>query len=43
MLLAEVKNFNVLIESKPCIDEAVKNKQEAYESQEMAMIQKETY
>ena len=31
MLLAEMKDFNALIDKKTCFDEAVKNKQEAYE------------
>ena len=31
MLLAKVKDFSALMESKQCIDEAVKNKQEPYE------------
>ena len=29
--LAEIKNFNVLIDNKPFFDQPVKNKQEAYE------------
>ena len=31
MPLVEVKEFNALIDNKPFFDQAVKNKQEAYE------------
>ena len=31
MLLVEIKDFNVLIDSKPFFDQPVKNEQEAYE------------
>ena len=31
MLLVETKDFNVLIDNKPCFDQTVKNKQETYE------------
>ena len=32
MPLAEIKDFNVLIENKPFFDQPVKNKQKAYEN-----------
>ena len=31
MLLAEIKDVNILIDNKPFFDQPVKNKQEAYE------------
>ena len=31
MSLVEIKDFNVLIDDKPCYDQPLKNKREAYE------------
>ena len=45
--LAEIKDFNALIDNKQFFNQSVKNKQEAYESllkcQEMMTIQQKTY
>ena len=47
MPLVEIKDFNILIDNKLIFDQAVKNKQEAYENlskcQDIMIIQQETY
>ena len=48
MPVAEIKDFNVLIDNNPFIDQSVKNKQEVYEKlllkcQETLIIQQKTY